>query len=411
MMKRRTKIAAALVCAAVMILGAAIGGHASGLLDFFKRGNGDAEGDVTLTRQEYERLAQFEKLATVKDYIENMYYQEVDSDKMLEFAMQGMLSACDDPYTFYYNEQAWSDLWEDDTGVYAGVGLQLLGNYETNIVTVTQVFKDAPAEKAGVRKGDQLIRVDDIEVDATNMDIAVKHMRGESDSLVELEVIRRGEHLVFTMYRAVIHINRVEYTMLEDNVGYIALYQFAGESDEEVSAALEDLTGRGAKSIVLDLRDNPGGWVSHAVAVADLFLDRELLVYAQYRDGTRDENWTMPGKTDVPLVILINGNSASSSEILAGGLQNLGRATLVGTTSYGKGIIQYVMPIDDSNTDGFQFTVAQYYLNDGTAVHKIGITPDVTVEMPEEFAGTYFDLGDMDDPQLGAAWEIAREAQ
>ena len=199
--------------------------------------------------------------------------------------------------------------------------------------------------------------------------------------------------------------------MLEDNVGYIALYQFAGESDEEVSAALEDLTGRGAKSIVLDLRDNPGGWVTHAVAVADLFLDRELLVYAEYRDGTRDDNWTMPGKTDVPLVILINGNSASSSEILAGGLQNLGRATLVGTTSYGKGIIQYVMPIDDSNTDGFQFTVAQYYLNDGTAVHKIGITPDVIVEMPEEFAGMYFDLGDMDDPQLDAAWEIAREAQ
>lgn len=407
-MKRNAKIAVTLTCAAVLTAGAVIGGHASGLLDFLNKGKSD---EVTISAEEYERLKQFEKMATVKDYIDMYYYQDVDEDKMLEYAMQGMLSSLEDPYTFYYNEEDWADMWEDDYGVYAGVGLQLLGNYETNTVTVTQVFKGTPAEGAGVRKGDQLIRVDDIDVDATTMEAAVKRMRGESDSLVELEVIRKGENIVFTMYRAEIHVNRVEYTMLEDDVGYIVLYQFAGESHTEVKAAMDDLTAMGARSIVLDLRDNPGGWVSHAVEVADLFLDKELLVYAQYRDGSRDENWTRAGKTDIPLVILINQNSASSSEILAGGMQNLGRATLVGTTSYGKGIIQYVLPVDDSNKDGFQFTVAQYYLNDGTAVHKIGITPDVVVEMPEDLVGTYFELGDMDDPQLKRAWEIAREAQ
>lgn len=407
-MKRKAKIAVTLICAAALLTGAVIGGHASGLLDFFNRGQSE---EVTISREEYERLKWFEKLATVKDYIDTYYYKDVDSDLMLEYALQGMLSSLEDPYTFYYNEEAWADMWEDDTGVYGGVGLQLLGNYETNQVTVTQVFKGTPAEAAGVHKGDQLIRVDDIQVDATTMEEAVRHMRGENDSLVELEVIRKGENIVFTMHRAEIHVNRVEYTMLEDNVGYIVLYQFAGESDSEVKAAMDDLTSLGAKSIVLDLRDNPGGWVSSAVTVADLFLDKELLYYAQYRDGSRDENWTKAGKTDIPLVILINENSASSSEILAGGLQNLGRATLVGTTSYGKGIIQYVLPIDDDEKDGFQFTVAQYFLNDGTAVHKIGITPDVEVEMPEELVGTYFDLGDMDDPQLKRAWEIAREAQ
>ncbi len=408
-MKRNAKIAVTLSCAAVLAAGAVIGGNASGLLDFLNGGKNS--GDVTISAEEYERLKQFEKLATVKEYIETYFFQDVDEDLMLEYAMQGMLSSLDDPYTFYYNEEAWADMWEDDEGVYAGVGLQLLGNYETNIVTVTQVFKDTPAEGAGIRKGDQLIRVDDIDVDATTLDAAVKRMRGESDSSVELEVIRKGENIVFTMYRAEIHINRVEYTMLEDNVGYIVLYQFAGESDREVKAAMDALTAQGARSIVLDLRDNPGGWVSHAVAVADLFVDRELLVYAEYRDGSRDENWTKDGKTDIPLVILINENSASSSEILSGGLQNLGRATLVGTTSYGKGIIQYVLPVDETEKDGFQFTMAQYYLNDGTAVHKIGITPDIIVEMPEELIGTYFDLGDMDDPQLKRAWEAARDAQ
>ncbi len=406
-MKNKGRIALALSCAAAVTAGAVIGANASGLLPFI--GGTGASDDVTLTREEYERLRQFEKLATVKEYIDTYYYQDVDEDKMLEYALQGMLSSLDDPYTFYYNEQAWSDMWADDEGVYAGVGLQLLGNYETNIVTVTQVFKDTPAEGAGVRKGDQLIRVDDIDVDATTLDIAVKRMRGESDSSVELEVIRKGENIVFTMYRAEIHINRVEYTMLEDNVGYIVLYQFAGESDAEVKAAMDALTAQGAESIILDLRDNPGGWVSSAVAVADLFVDRDLLYYAEYRDGSRDESWTKNGKTDIPLVILINENSASSSEILSGGLQNLGRATLVGKTSYGKGIIQYVLPVDDTNTDGFQFTVAQYYLNDGTAVHKIGITPDIEAEMPEELVGTYFDLGDMDDPQLYKAWETARD--
>ena len=406
-MKKKTQIILILTCAIVLALGALLSGEASGLRDFLY---GGAQSTVTVSKEEYESLKRFEKLGVIMDYINTYYYQDPDQDLMVEYAIQGMLSALDDPYTFYYNEEAWSDLWADDEGTYAGIGVQLLGNYETNTVTITQVFRDTPAEGAGVRKGDQLIRVDDIDVDATTMEAAVNHMRGESDSEVELELIRKGEHVIVTMYRAVIHINRVEYTLLDDNVGYIAFYQFAGESDAEVRAAMEALEKQGAKSIILDLRDNPGGWVSQAVSVADLFLDKELLVYAEYRDGSRDESWTKDGKTDVPLYILINGSSASSSEILAGGLKNLGRATLIGTNSYGKGIIQYVIPVDETNKDGFQFTVAQYYLNDGTAVHKIGIAPDVVVEMPEDLVGYYFELGDLSDPQLKAAWDLARTA-
>ncbi len=404
-MKKTTMGIVALGIAAVLGGSALLTVEASGLKDYLP----SSSSQVTISQAEYERLKQFEKLATIKEMIEENYYVEPDSDLMMEYAISGMLAALDDPYTFYYNEEAWSDLWADDEGVYGGIGIQLLGNYETNEVTITQVFKDGPAEKAGVRKGDRLIRVDDIDVTAETMETAVAHMRGESDSEVEVEVLRRGENLIFTMKRAEIHINRVESVMMEDDVGYIVLYQFAGESDREVQAALDSLVAQGARSIVLDLRDNPGGWVDSAVSVADLFLDRERLVYAEYRDGEREESWTRNGKTDLPLVILINGSSASSSEILAGGLQNHGRATVVGTQSYGKGIIQYVIPVDATQTDGYQFTVAQYYLNDGTAVHKIGITPDIEVEMPEELVGTFFDLGDLEDPQLKAAWEKARD--
>ena len=404
-MKKQAKAAVCAGITALVLGGTLFSVHASGLKDFLP----GATGKVTITAEEYERLKEFEKLATIKEMIVENYYVEPDTDLMMEYAISGMLAALDDPYTFYYNEEAWSDLWADDEGVYGGIGIQLLGNYETNEVTITQVFREGPAEKAGVRKGDRLIRVDDISVNAETMETAVAHMRGESDSEVEVEVLRKGKNLVFTMKRAEIHINRVESTMLEDSVGYIVLYQFAGESAKEVQSALDSLVAQGAKSIVLDLRDNPGGWVDHAVSVADLFLDRERLVYAEYRNGEKDESWTRDGKTDLPLVILINGSSASSSEILAGGLQNLGRATLVGTKSYGKGIIQYVIPVDSTNKDGFQFTVAQYYLNDGTAVHKVGISPDIESVMPEEMVGTYFDLGDMDDPQLKTAWEKARD--
>ena len=278
-MKKATRVLLALGTAAVIGGGALLTVQASGLKDYLP----SSGNQVTISREEYDRLKEFEKLADIKEMIEESYYVEPDTDLMMEYAINGMLAALDDPYTFYYNEQEWADMWADDEGVYGGVGIQLLGNYETNEVTITQVFKGGPAEGAGVRKGDRLIRVDDIEVTAESMEVAVAHMRGESDSEVELEVIRRGENLVFTMKRAEIHINRVESTMLEDNVGYIVLYQFAGESEKEVKTELDSLMSQGAKSIVLDLRDNPGGWVDAAVSVADLFLDKEMLVYAEYR--------------------------------------------------------------------------------------------------------------------------------
>ena len=194
-MKKRTQMILVLLCAAVIAFGALLSGEASGLKDFLYGGGN--QQTVTITREEYESLQRFEKLGIIMDYIDTYYYQDPDDDLMIEYAIDGMLSALDDPYTFYYNEEAWSDMWADDEGTYAGIGVQLLGNYETNEVTITQVFRDTPAEKAGVHKGDKLVRVDDIEVDATTMEAAVSHMRGESDSAVEVEVIRKGRVALF----------------------------------------------------------------------------------------------------------------------------------------------------------------------------------------------------------------------
>lgn len=401
-MKKRTT---AIVLAAFLLgatLSFTLSGQAQGSPKIRK-----ASDTVTISREEYNRLKRYEKLDLIMQYIETYYYVEPDTDAMLEMATRGLLYGLEDPYTFYYSTTEWSDLWAEDEGEYAGIGIQILGKYSDYTVTITRVFRDSPAERAGILKGDLLVRVEDIDVDAYTMQSAVNVMRGVVDEVVEVEVMRNGENIVFKIPRAEIKVNRIEYTMLENNVGYICLYEFAGDCFTAFEAALKELRESGAKALVVDLRDNGGGWVDDAVSIADLFLDKELLAYSEDRAKNREEYYTKPGKDDVPLVLLVNENSASSSEILSGGLQDLKRATVVGTTTYGKGVIQYVEELPGDPPDGFQFTFAQYYTKSGAQVHKIGITPDVLAEMPEDLAATYFSLGDMTDPQLKKAWETA----
>ncbi len=375
-----------------------------GLFSFFNR-----EEEVTVTKSEYEALKRFEKLAEIMDVVDAYYYEEPDKDAMLEYAIWGLLQGLGDNYTFYYPPESWKQMWEDDEGVYAGVGIQMLANYQDNTVTISRVFKNTPAEEAGLKKGDQLVRVDELQVTAESMQEAANLMRGKEAETVEIEVIRRGENIVFTVGRRIITVNTVEYTMLEDQVGLLILYDFSGDCVNGFTEALKELRKQGATALVVDLRDNGGGWVDAAEKMADLFLDKQLLFYAEDRFGKRIENYTTDGKDDIPLVMLINGASASSSEILSGTLRAAGRARLVGTQSYGKGIMQYVIPLSGMNgeEDGMQITFAQYFMPDGTAVHKVGLTPDVIVEMPEELVNEYFELGDMSDPQLKAAWEEA----
>lgn len=402
-MKKRLMMA---LCAVLVLCLATATAHASGLLDFLK-----PKDTVTITVDEYERLKQYEKLDTVKQYVDMWYYQEPDEEKAMEGAIQGLLLSLEDPYTFYYPPEDWKTMWEEDEGEYAGVGLSLLGDYLEGTVTVIRAFENTPAKEAGVRKGDRLVRVDDIEVDVYSMQAAVDVMRGKVGEEVEIEVLRGEEYITFTLKRANIHINRIDSCMLENNVGYIALYEFAGESEKEFATAFTALKEQGAKSLIVDVRDNPGGWVDAARDIGDLFLDKGMLAYSEDRYGNIEKMATNDGKDDIPIVFLVNENSASSSEILSGGLQDQGRAKLVGVKTYGKGVIQSVIPLDGidpkTSKDGFQMTIGQYYFPSGKAIHMEGIEPDVVVEYPEELVNAYYEFGDMSDIQLQKAWEEA----
>lgn len=364
-----------------------------------------AVGDtVTIPREEYESLQRYKLLEEVRSYIDNYYYQKPDDQAMMDGAIQGLLSGLGDGYTFYYPEEAWKKMWEDDEGKYAGIGIQLLGNPETYAVTIVRVFRDTPAEKAGMRKGDVLLKVEDIEITTATLQDGVKVMRGTPGEKVHVEVLRGAETIGFDLVKAEITANQVEYKMLDDKVGYIASYEFAGDMDKEFEKALNALKAEGAKGLVIDLRDNPGGWVEQSVHIADLFLDKTLLFYAENRAGEQEKTYTKDGKDDIPLVILVNENSASASELFSGAMKDYGRATIVGTTTFGKGVIQYVIGLND-NKSGFQFTSAQYFTPKGNKVHKVGITPDVVAEMPEDLSGTFTEVGDLNDPQLKAAYE------
>ena len=361
---------------------------------------------VTITRDEYNRLKQYELVDEVKQYLDSYYYEELDNQKLLDGAVQGLLSGSGDAYTFYYPQEAWKDMWEEDEGKYAGIGVQMLGSYDTPAVTIIRVFQGTPAEAAGLRKGDVFYMVEELEVTTATMQDAVKLMRGVPGEKVHVEVLREGEILPFDIVKAEIIVNRVESMMLDQRIGYIALYEFAGESYVDFKNGYDALKEQGMDALIIDLRDNGGGWVEDGVQLADLFLDKNLLFYTEDRAGNREETYVKDGREDIPLVILVNQNSASTTEIFSGAMKDYARATLIGTKTFGKGIIQSVVELSDG-VSGFQFTTAQYFTPKGNKVHKEGITPDIEITLPDELLQTFFRLGDMADPQLKAAYDEA----
>ena len=375
-------------------------------------GSGSTADTVTISRTEYEKYRRFSDMFDIMEEAKANFYQDVDESKMIEYATRGLMAGLDDPYSFYYNPEEYKKMMEDDEGNYVGIGVMIQSNMETQACTIVRVFKGGPAEAAGVQRGDILYRVgEDLLVTATNLDEAVSIMRGEPETDVDVTFIRNGEEITYTITRREVNVNQVESKMLETSIGYIALYAFAGQCEKEFENALNNLVSQGAKGVIIDLRDNTGGWVEQARYIADLFMDDGELCYLKYKDGEAhyDEYRTRDGKTDVKLVILINENSASSSEILTGALCDCAGAVTVGVKSFGKGIIQEVLNVGREGA-GFQMTIAQYFTPKGSEVHKIGITPDHEVPLPEGDNGMYTFADTVHDVQLVKALDVMKEA-
>ena len=375
-------------------------------------GTSASQDTVTVSREEYEeylRLKKFSELAELYDNAVEMFYQEPDTQQMLDYSAEGLMAGLGDPYSFYYTPEEFAKMFEEDEGEYVGIGVSILSDVTTGICVISRVFRGSPAEAAGVQRGDILYRVeDDLYVTPENINEAVSIMRGQQGTTVDVTFLRNGEEITYTILRDNVTINWVESTMLDEEIGYIALYEFSGEVELQFEKDLKDLTARGAKGIIIDLRDNRGGWVEQARYIADLFMDSGEICHLVFRNGETQTYDTKNGKTDVKLVLVVNEMSASSSEILAGALRECADATIVGTTTFGKGIVQSVLPVGDRGA-GFQITIAEYFSPKGNKVHGVGITPDIEIERPEQDTGTY-DFADVgNDIQLKTALDTMRD--
>lgn len=343
-----------------------------------------------------------EKLDVISQYLEQYYIGDVDSEALTDSIASGLLSGIGDKYAEYYSEDEFKALLEQISGNYAGIGVSVVMNKD-NEVEIYKVFKDSPAEKAGIKVGDIVVKADDTDHFET-LDDLVAVVKGEAGTTVDITVRRSdGEHS-FTIERAQVKIQTVEYKMLENKIGYIAISEFESVTVEQFENALTDLEKQGMTSVILDLRNNPGGEYDTVVAMADRVLPEGEIISTKDKAGNvKSEYSDAEHQLTIPCVVLVNGNSASASELFTGALQDYGVATIVGETTYGKGVVQSIFGLPDGS--GMKFTTEKYYTPKGRDIDGVGIVPDVEVSLPED---AYEDgiLEENEDTQLQKAIEL-----
>lgn len=348
-----------------------------------------------------------EKLEALEEVIDKYYYkdEDIDIEEMTEGMYSGLVDSLGDPYSVYYTAEEWKQLMADTEGIYYGIGAYLQLDTATGLAKINGVIANTPAEEAGLRENDLIYQVDGEVIQGLELSEIVSRIKGEEGTTVHLTVVRDGEldYLEIDVERRKIESPTVKYEMYDNGVGYIQITEFDDVTTDQFTEALAIVKGSGAKGLILDLRSNPGGSLPVVVDIARSILPKGLIVYTEDKYGKRDE-YTCDGKKelDIPMVVLINGNSASASEILAGAIKDYDKGTLIGTTTFGKGIVQRVLPLTDGTA--LKLTISSYYTPKGNNIHGIGIDPDIECEFDSE---AYYERG-VDNQLERAKQEIER---
>ena len=398
---KRKHVFAALSCMLLLLLCAGMSASAAYGPMFRKQND-----QVTISREEYESLLKYQKLEDLLNYAQMLYYEDVDTDKMLEQAAYGLIFGLEDVYSTYLSKEDMEAFNEEVEGEFAGIGCQLLADSTDKMITVTRVFKNSPAEKVGVRPGDKIVYVNDVYYTAYEMDDAVDVMRGTPGESVKVTVLRDLETIDFDIVREVVNINYVEYEILDENIGYVMVFDFMGDAIEGVKEAIEAFKAADVKGMILDLRSNGGGLLEASVQLADLILPEGNVVSVKTKYGYEEQYPIDNEYYDVPLVLLVNGYSASASEIVAGAIRDSGEGTIIGTKTFGKGVVQSVIPFPDGSA--LKITNARYYTPSGECIHEVGIQPHVEIELDENAVTRYGinNLPHEEDAQLQKAVEM-----
>ena len=347
---------------------------------------------------------------TLEDYrkiIDKYYLGDIDEEKLKEGAIAGYIKGLDDEYTEYISKEDMADYMADATGNFVGVGVYMVQDTEANKIMVLSPIKGSPAEKAGLQPGDYIIAVDGVTYTGEQMTEASNKIKGETGTTVKLQIQRKDETLDIELTRENIKVNPVEGEVLENNIGYIEFSSFDDGTAEEFKAKFEELQGKGIKSLIIDLRNNGGGIVDEALEIANYILDKDSVILYEV---DKNNNETVEKTTDdpiinMPIVILTNENTASSSEILAGALKDHKKATIVGEKTYGKGVIQRLLTLPDGS--GLKITSEKYLTPNRTEINKVGIEPDEKVELPETVTNI-LNVEKNEDTQLQKAIEILK---
>lgn len=321
------------------------------------------------------------KVSELKELIDQSYMGDVDEKQLEEGIYKGFISGLADPYSVYYDEEETKSLYETTEGAYQGIGAVLSQNMNTGIITLVQIYEDSPAMKAGLKDNDILYKVNGEEVTGVELTEVVSHIKGEKGTTVEMTVLRGAdnEEVTVTASRDTVEAQTVKYRMMDGQIGYLSVSEFDSVTYDQYQKALEDLEGQGMKGLVVDLRNNPGGNLNTVCDMLDLMLPKGLIVYTEDKDGNRQEAASDDeNQFALPLAVLVNGNSASASEIYAGAIQDYGIGDIVGTQTYGKGVVQQIFDLKDDTC--VKLTIAKYFTPKGRSINGKGITPDVEVE-------------------------------
>lgn len=346
-----------------------------------------------------------EKVSLIEKLIGEYYLNDADSADLEGGIYKGLVAGLGDTYSVYYTAEEYKSLQESVSGKYSGIGVTVTED-DTGVISIVKPFEDAPGFKAGLRTGDILYAVNDEKVEGQDLSTVVAKIKGEAGTTVKISVIRDGKEgmLDFTVERQNIEIPTVEYAMKDNQIGYIYVSSFDTVTLDQFKGALEDLTSQNMKGLVVDLRDNPGGSLSTVVDMLDLILPEGLIVYTEDKDGNRDEETSdAKHQLEVPLSVLVNKNSASASEIFAGAVKDYGIGKIVGKTTFGKGVVQTIIPLSDGSA--VKLTIANYFTPKGNNINGVGVAPDYDVDLPDS---AYEDgiVQEQEDIQLQKAIEV-----